>query len=83
MEEINHDGLLKQTSEKIVNMIWPVINKESFKTVVEYLDKTIPYNDDIDELDDTLNYEEIFSDDEDIENSKRFSNYIFSFVVIG
>ena len=87
LEEINHDGdindLLKQTSEQIVNMIWPDINKESFNTVVEYLDKTIPYNDDIDELDDTLNYEEIFSDDEDIENSKRFSNYRFSFVVIG
>ncbi|CAG2244501.1 unnamed protein product [Mytilus edulis] len=86
LEEINPDGdindLLKQTSEQIVNMIWPDINKESFNTVVEDLDKTIPYNDDIDELDDTLNYEEIFSDDEDIENSKRFSNYIFSFVVI-
>ncbi|CAG2244498.1 unnamed protein product [Mytilus edulis] len=87
LEEINHkpgdiSDLLKQTSEQIVNMIWPDINEESFNTVVEDLDKTIPYNDDIDELDDTLNYEEIFSDDEDIENSKRFSNYIFSFVVI-
>ncbi|XP_052059697.1 uncharacterized protein LOC127700321 [Mytilus californianus] len=85
LEEIpDHDGditdLLKHTSEQIVNMIWPVIIKESFNTVIEYLDKTIPYNDnekatdEIDELDDTLNYEDIFSDDEDIENNTRHVN---------
>ena len=50
------------------------------------MDKTIPYNDnekatdEIDELDDTLNYEDFFSDDDNIEKV-RDSVITYSFLL--